>query len=125
MIIYMQIITRQSVQENKDKIYVFGDNFARKGYGGQAKAMRGESNAIGIATKKSPKKYLTDNDFDEFKKEVDLKVGLLRDHKLAGKDIVFPLDGIGTGLAKLKEKAPRCFEYLYLSLINIGIKNGR
>lgn len=30
----------------------------------------------------------------------------------SGKTIVIPSAGIGTGKAKLKEKAPKCFEYL-------------
>ena len=30
----------------------------------------------------------------------------------SGKTIVIPSGGIGTGKAKLKEKAPKCFEYL-------------
>ena len=38
------------------------------------------------------------------------------------KIIVFPTDGIGTGLAKLEEKAPKTFAYLQLSLKELGFK---
>ena len=47
-IIFQDFITRKDVRENRFKIYVFGDNLQKIGYGGQAKAMRGEYNTIGI-----------------------------------------------------------------------------
>ncbi len=47
-------ITRQMVREHPDRLFVFGDNLARVGYGGQAREMRDEPNAVGIPTKKLP-----------------------------------------------------------------------
>ena len=35
-------------------VFVFGDNMERCGFGGQAAAMRGEPNAVGVPTKWAP-----------------------------------------------------------------------
>ena len=111
-----KFIKRDYVIENHDKYFVFGDNFERTGYGGQAKAMRGEQNAIGIATKKKASHdrwaYLTDSDFDMFQKELDTKLKIIKNHLLDGKIVIWPEDGIGTGLAKLEEKSPKCWDHL-------------
>lgn len=47
-------VTRADVRANPDKIFIFGDNLAGRGFGGQAKEMRGEENAVGVPTKKLP-----------------------------------------------------------------------
>lgn len=108
--------TNADVKANPDKIYVFGDNTKRTGTGGQAQ-IRNNENAFGIRTKVSPS---TDKDayFDEsmgyppmqmIKEDIDRI-------KADGRTVVFPKDGIGTGLAKLKEKAPRYYNYLVKTL---------
>jgi hypothetical protein len=109
-------IERVDLQNNPNAIFLFGDNNERKGMGGQAGAMRGEPNAIGVATKWTPTSgtnaYFTDEDFlaachvisKDFR-----KVFAARD---AGKMIVIPTDGLGTGLSKLPEKAPRVNAHL-------------
>ena len=53
--------------------------------------------------------YFTDADFPQFKQQVDEAIQKAKD---SGKTIVIPADGIGTGKAMLKEKAPKLFEYL-------------
>ena len=53
--------------------------------------------------------YLSDDDFGWFKSQVDNAIQKAID---SGKTIVIPKDGIGTGKAMLKEKAPKCFKYL-------------
>ena len=67
-IIFQKMIYREDLIRNPDTIYLFGDNDKRKGLGGQAKEMRGESNAIGIRTKKAPfsdnSAYYIDSEFD-------------------------------------------------------------
>jgi hypothetical protein len=55
-LIFQEWITRKDLRENPDKRYVFGDNVERRGYGGQAKEMRGEPNAIGVVTKWAPRR---------------------------------------------------------------------
>ncbi len=48
-----ELIRREDVRAEPDKIFLFGDNLKESGYGGQAKEMRGEANARGIPTKKN------------------------------------------------------------------------
>src|SRR5687768_3383693 len=68
-------ISREMVRGEKDKIFLFGDNLAGRGYGGQAKEMRGEENAIGIPTKKAPSNnpnaFFTDKEFAANKRAID------------------------------------------------------
>lgn len=42
MIEYRDHITRAMLRAEPEKLFVFGDNFVRTGFGGQAKEMRGE-----------------------------------------------------------------------------------
>src|SRR6476659_4373940 len=96
-------ITRQDVRLRRTAIYLFGDNMQRRGFGGQAKAMRGEPNAIGIPTKWMPdsrdSSYFKDADFDRVRGAIDEAFGHTRAMLSQGFDIVIPADGIGTGLA--------------------------
>lgn len=70
-LILVQHYFRAEIQADHASYYVFGDNFARKGYGGQAGEARNEPNAIGIPTKRNPgwaeKDYLTDADVTEWR----------------------------------------------------------
>jgi len=54
IIIKQHKIYRKDLKNNPDVLYLFGDNLVQKGFGGQAKEMRGEPNAEGIPTKKLP-----------------------------------------------------------------------
>jgi uncharacterized phage-like protein YoqJ len=118
-------ITRQDLRAEPDKIFLFGDNLKQAGYGGQAKEMRGEENAVGIPTKKVPSNredsFFTDKEFDANKKAIDEAFGKIP----PGKTIVVPRGGIGTGLARLEEKAPQTFAYLNAKLSGIGFDNRR
>lgn len=126
LIIKQHRIYRIDIKANRHLLYVFGDNLDRVGFGGQAKEMRGESNSFGVATKRTPEHGHHDNYFhdeDENVKEIirsefiRLQLHLctphhndLRTYQYEG--VVFPLDGIGTGLAKLSEYAPKLLEYI-------------
>lgn len=114
-IIYVPLIFRGDLQIAPKVYFVFGDNLARKGYGGQAKEMRGEPNAIGIATKRlpsmDPEAFFSDgNPEDRIALMADLMkvVGLWS----KGHQIVAPLMGLGTERARLKEKAPGLFKLI-------------
>jgi hypothetical protein len=111
-------IKRQDLRNNRDKLYIFGDNLSRVGYGGQAKEMRGEPNAVGIPTKAHPGLYLSDA------ADLPRLAICLRQHfadliaaLYQGKTIVLPADGIGTGLADLQNQAPACWYLLQAHLI--------
>ena len=115
----MQHITRSTLRTNSDKIFLFGDNLLQIGYGGQAKEMRGEPNAIGIPTKKkpsmSPDSFFTD---DEYESNI-IAIGKAFNKIPDNCTIVLPQAGLGTGLAELPEKAPKTFAYLYLRLMEM------
>lgn len=109
-LVHRKFITREMVRAEKSVLFVFGDNFHRAGLGGQAKEMRGEPNAVGLVTKGTPghneADYLTNADLGRVIHEGRAAVGVLISHLLLGGTVVWPQDGIGTGLARLQEKAP-------------------
>jgi len=109
-------ITREDLRQNSTTLFVFGDNLQEKGYGGQAKEMRGEPNAIGIPTKKKPSmtpdSFFSDDDYEKMVNIISEKFRILTRQLELGFDVVFPEMGIGTNLAKLEEKAPKIYEYI-------------
>lgn len=109
---YQRHITRKNLRENPDKIYLFGDNLAKKGMGGQAKEMRGEPNAIGIPTKKYPtmndRAYFSDEELESNKTYIDKALSAIPKNKI----VVIPSSGLGTGLAQLDKRAPKTYAYL-------------
>lgn len=108
MIEYRDHITRAMLRAEPEKLFVFGDNIRRKGYGGQAKEMRDEPNAVGIPTKVYPAwdngAFFTDSDLLLFVKHSTKDFQRLFNHKGI---IVWPTNGIGTRRAQLKKRAPR------------------
>jgi len=116
-------ITRDDVRAEKDKIFLFGDNLTGRGYGGQAKEMRGEENAVGIPTKKfpttNPSAFFNDQELAANVIAIDKAFSKIPPDKI----IVIPKAGLGTGLAQLEEKAPRTFAYLNEKLAEIGFNN--
>ncbi len=67
-VIFQDHIERADLRRHPGRRYLFGDNEQRAGSAGQAAACRGEPNAIGIATKRSPSRtsdaYWSDADHD-------------------------------------------------------------
>lgn len=113
MITYRTWITREMLREEPDTLFVFGDNMARTGMGGQAAEMRGEPNAVGIPTKwrpsMQPEAFFSDRDLVAWHEATRGDLTRLVDH--VGK-IVWPKSGIGTGRAKLKGRAPLIWEFI-------------
>lgn len=105
-------INREDLIANPNVLYVFGDNEQRHGLGGQAAEMRGEPNAVGVATLASPGRFWTDTDYARQCRVIDRDMLPLFVALREGKTVVFPGDGIGTGLARLKESSPMTFDYL-------------
>ena len=105
------------LKANPDKIYVFGDNITESGKGGQA-IIRDEENAFGIPTKVSPntyeKAYFNDNTYESNISQIDRAIEKI---KADGRVVVLPKDGLGTGLAKMQEKAPDTYQYLKQRLL--------
>lgn len=115
ILIKQKIIKREDVRANPHLLYVFGDNVARVGYGGQAAEIRGEPNSQGIVTKYIPatdeRAYFYEGDKEAIKRiEDDLEILVSRIYQYKG--LVIPSAGIGTGLAKLDWHAPTAFELI-------------
>ena len=112
MIEFWKYISRTAVRANPDKIFLFGDNLEKAGFGGQAAEMRGEPNAIGIPTKRKPSmtpdSFFTDDEYEANIKAIDEALDVIPQ----GKPLVVPVAGLGTGLADLRNKAPKTFAYL-------------
>ena len=109
-----EMITREEIKKNPDILYVFGDNDIRKGYGGAAKVARDEKNSIGVRVKKLPSlennAFYTDKELNQNCDKIFSDFKNIRNQKHKYKEIkIFPL---GTGLAKLEEKAPKTFNFL-------------
>jgi hypothetical protein len=112
IIIFQHRIYRSDLQNNPNILYVFGDNLQREGMGGQAGHMRGEPNAIGIATKRAPS--CNDGDFFSDKYE---ELGVVRNDlatllENTHRPIVVPSDGIGTGLSELPQRSPMIHKFI-------------
>lgn len=107
---------RTDLRRQHQWLFVFGDNMAERGFGGQAKECRGEPNAIGIPTKwqpsMTPDSFFDDDIFEDVKPTIDGAFLELAGHLRKGGTVVWPRDGVGTGLAKLEEKAPAIFKYI-------------
>jgi hypothetical protein len=108
-LVFLKWISRDFVRENPDALFVFGDNLLRIGMGGQAASMRGEPNAIGVATKRAPgasdDDFFSDHDSDALAlidADIDRVVAALAE----GRTVYVPLDGLGTGLSELPQRAP-------------------
>lgn len=104
----------EKCRANPRSIYIFGDNLLRAGKAGQA-SIRSCNNAIGIATKKKPSMlesaFFSDKEYDKLepflKKEMDKIINILLSNDFD--TLVFQKDGLGTGLSKLPQKAPKVF----------------
>jgi len=116
-------------KNNPNKLYIFGDNFIRKGYGGQAQ-IRDCQNSFGIATKFAPgtyeKDYFSDIMYDQciniIKMDIDDLLQYLSTTSIID-TVIFPVDGLGTGLSELPTRAPKVYKFLNDELFkNFGIK---
>lgn len=121
-IIFQSLIKRADLRSNPRVLYLFGDNEARAGYGGQAAEMRGEPNAIGIRTKRAPSNkpgsfWIEGASAGQaapshFVAMVESDFAPVRAELGRGTIVIVPLDGLGTGLARLPDLAPVTARYL-------------
>jgi len=114
--------TREMLQQRPGDLFLFGDNMSRVGRGGQAFACRGEPNAVGLPTLWSPGIFFCDNDivFADVRIAIDEAISKLRRHLRNGGTIVLPADGVGTGLARLPEMAPKIHAYIQSELDSLS-----
>jgi hypothetical protein len=115
-LVFQDRIERSDLRANPDTLYLFGDNEARRGLGGQAAACRGEPNAIGVATKCLPRRnakaYWSDQDYDRLVALIEADLAPAFAHVRRGGTVVCPTAGLGTGLSELPTRAPKVFAYL-------------
>lgn len=116
-ILFQHRIYREDLRNNPKIFYVFGDNVVRQGLGGQAGEMRGEPNALGVATKWEPSMnfdaFFSDDDYSRIIKIINRDLDEIEHHLDNFKNfVVFPSDGLGTGLSQLAIRAPKVNAYL-------------
>lgn len=129
---FLKIITRELVKKNPNSLFIFGDNCRRKGTGGQA-VIRGMQNVAGIATKIEPNMndnaFFSDSNYQFATNVIFTDIENIKIRLSSGEytTVVFPLDGLGTGLAKLEDKAPKVNQYLHQKLYDdfkiVSLKN--
>lgn len=116
LIIQKEWFTKEQIKANPDVWFVFGDNEMRQGTGGQAKPCRGEPNTIGIRTKRKPRTdpsaYWHDDTYEDNILMIDDDFSSVEGFLENGDTVIFPEDGFGTGLALLKDNAPKTLEYI-------------
>ncbi len=104
--------TTDLVRENPDHCFIFGDNTLSVGKGGQAQ-IRDEPNAHGIPTKRTPSMdrdaFFYDEDYEENCSYIIAALDAIPD---GYEYLVFPEDGLGTGLAMLPTTGPKIFKFL-------------
>jgi hypothetical protein len=123
---FVERYTLALVKRHPDEIFVFGDNMA--GWGkkiGQA-IIRPMPNAFGVPTKREPARYeaayFSDqpDEFAAIHKSLQKLYRLSRTHTL-----VFPLGGLGTGLAEMQVRSPQAWKYMNQILKDhFGVVNG-
>ena len=122
VVIFGEYWRKSDVIKNPSWLFVFGDNIRRQGCKGQA-IIRHFNNSVGIATKIDRFSYdgcyFSDLNIKKNIKiiETDIEyMGFMFDY---GKydSLVFSSYGLGTGLARLEEKAPNTYLFLKLKLL--------
>jgi len=116
---FMDNITRDIVQQNPDKFFVYDENETLEGFGQQSKELRGEPNTIAIITKKNQynevDSFFNDNDLEGNKVKINACIREIIQKLKEGKTVVFPVEVPGNGESKLSEKAPKTHEFLMLT----------
>ena len=114
------IITRDEVKSNPKTLYLFGDNLLQRGLGGQAKEMRGETNTVGVPTKRAPNMkdaaFMSDKDLEANQKAISdaIEHVMMKWNSKDYNKLVIP--PMGVGLAELPTRAPKTWEFLQSEL---------
>lgn len=122
MIEFRKFISREMMDQERNVLFVFGDNLQRRGFGGQAREMRNakHGNSVGIPTKRFPARheeaYFRPGDLDLWKEASIRDWDRLIKHIKNGGKVVWPEAGIGTDRADLEARCPEIFEAIQLGL---------
>lgn len=124
VLIWNGYYNERSCQKHSNAIFIFGDNCVDSGYGGQA-IIRDQSNAFGIPTDYSPTCKFSDKNYESNVNFIKLAVQKIVKKSSKYDYIYFPSNGIGTGLACLRTRAPKTWNYLQELLeTTFSIRNG-
>lgn len=114
-VVLMDMYDKCKCDEYKTYLFVYGDNDKKIGCKGQS-IIRNMTNSIGIPTKKSPtlklESFYTDDEYEDNVRKINEAIGKVMIRSKEYEKIVFPRDGLGTGLAQLPKRAPKTYEYL-------------
>ena len=103
-------ITRRGVEQNPNFIFVFGGNLRGITRGPHFK------NVVYVPTKymdgEAGAAFFSDRDYEHIIPTWELYFARLSQNLRAGKTMVMPQGGIGTGRSQLKTRAPRLFHML-------------
>lgn len=115
-----ELFSPKLCDENPSSLFIYGDNLEKHGNAGQA-CIRHCHNSHGIPTKRKPATdadaYYSDNDLESNEAAILTEINSIWSYARANyRAIIFPKAGIGTGLAKLKEKAPLTWDFLCAAL---------
>jgi hypothetical protein len=122
IIVERQYYSPKRCKDNPQNLYIFGENEEQKGTNirgaGQA-IIRPENNSFGFCTKRSIYEYWTDEEFEDnvccIEEDIEDIHLIMQSKQYDG--VVFPINGLGTGLSQLPQKAPRTFIYLCRRLL--------
>lgn len=129
LVLRQKRIFRSDLAANRRVIYLFGDNMLHTGFGGQAGEMRGEENAVGIPTKWVPSDEPDAFFYDDMPlSDWHMATYTIRSAfefacaraRVLDHVIVVPSDGLGTGLSRLPEYAPRLLSFINQIIHNIN-----
>ena len=112
-VVKVKYYTRDLVTQKKSCLFIFGDNLQKFGRGGQA-IIRDLPNAYGIPTKKYPSQmensFFSDDEYEVNISHIKQAIDTMSLEKYT--HVVFPEDGLGTGLAELPKRAPKTYAFL-------------
>ena len=130
-VIYIKRISREDAKNNPHRLFIYGDNDERRGYGGLAKELRYAKHAVGIRVKKKPttdeNAYYLDEEYEENIRKIKADIEIVKTIMIETpfSYIIFPADGIGTGLAQMRLRCPKTFKFLCNELMDsLDILNG-
>lgn len=127
MIVEKRWYSLKICQDNPQNLYIFGENQEQQGTlikgGGQA-IIRGCKNAYGFCTKESIDRFWTDDHYSDNIIQIETDIKTLKNLSKDFNNLVFPYNGLGTGLSALPRVAPKTFMYLSRRLLDVfGFNN--
>ena len=115
-----KVFTRAIAAENREAIYVFGDNSSKQGTIGNS-SVRSADNSFGLVLKKNlnadESGYYSDSELGEFIEMFDKQIDHILNMIADGKEVIFPKELIAApDLARFKKFSKAAYEYINAKL---------